>query len=87
MGVDFVLLKQKKTFWRLDVYPFVIFYVCALYQIITEFDEEQIMQKFIYVLAILIHCLTYLMGHWSVRCRKMIEYSQFKNNQLKSDII
>lgn len=82
MAINVFLLKKRSLFWQLDVYPFLVLYIAVI--ILGFFYiEEDIISKLSFITILLIHAMTYIMGHWSPRCRSYIKFNHY---QLKSSI-
>ena len=78
MDIQFDLLKKKKILYRLDVWPFLFIYGGIMYIHLIHIEEEsdESMYSKLIVLGILFaHALTFLLGHWSNKLKKIIQYS------------
>ena len=82
--IDIKFLNKRKTLFRLDVFPFIIFYALTLFSgfILNFFNiiegmylvEEVIFSKIFFIGLFFVHALTYLIGHWSNRFKSIIQF-------------
>jgi hypothetical protein len=73
MAVEFKLIKKKNKYFRLDVLPFIIIYSMIIY--VYNFSvEEEIFGRLILLIILLLHIITYLCSHWSVRFKIMSQF-------------
>jgi manganese-transporting P-type ATPase len=82
MAAEIYLLSQRKTFWRLDVFPFILAYLAGIYSA-WKLIEEEVFGKLLLVGLVLFHALFYILGHWSARLRAYVEFTHIKGFSVK----
>jgi len=68
IDMDIQLVKPKAKKYRLDVAPFIVLYLIAIYLSI-EVIEELIYSKILLLSLLLLHLIVYLCNHWSKQFR------------------
>jgi hypothetical protein len=76
--VDLIL--KKGFLWRLDVFPFIIFY--SLVFAIIEPVEEGLWRDLALIGLIFLNCIVYLMSHWSAYLKRHIQF--FRSDKINS---
>lgn len=71
MSYTLTLLTHRKTFERLDVWPFMLLYFLSIFLL---YELDSIITQLTLIFLLLMHALTYILGHWSPRCRALIQY-------------
>ena len=70
-------LIRRKTYQRLDVYPFLMVYM-LIFALGIGYFEELIIIKLIFISILLINAFIYIMGHWSPRFKSYIRFMHIK---------
>lgn len=63
--MSFTLLKEKKTWMRLDVLPFCFIHFVVLYWWYDSSEEDDVYPRLAVIASAFMNSIAYLLGHWS----------------------
>lgn len=63
--LSFTLLKEKITWLRLDVLPFLFLHAAVIYWWYESPEDDDVYPRLAFITAIFFHSIAYLLGHWS----------------------
>ncbi|EGR29218.1 hypothetical protein IMG5_160550 [Ichthyophthirius multifiliis] len=81
--IRFVLLVQKNKYLRYDILPFYFLYAIVLYWWYDSPEDDDVYPRLAFIGTTFLHCITYLLGHWSQRMKGFLQFNSFGSD--KSD--
>jgi len=84
--LSFTLLKEKITWLRLDVLPFVFIHAAVIYWWYESPEDDDVYPRLAFITAIFFHSIAYLLGHWSQRMKAKIQYSSFGSDKSEDSL-
>ena len=60
--MEFTLLKDRNTWFRLDVFPFIFVHAGILYWLITVDEENEVYPKIGFIIGAFLNSFTFLLG-------------------------
>lgn len=63
--IEFTLLKEKRTWLRLDVLPFIVLHSLVFYWWYDSPEEDDVYPRLAVIGSAFLNSIAYLLGHWS----------------------